>query len=80
MLFGLNAVSTQVLFTLLLKLALILFKLFVRRGRAYTVIETEEILSSFTRVLILLMSYSLVIHLKSLSDGHSTGQRLVFSS
>ncbi|XP_075543260.1 uncharacterized protein LOC142577673 isoform X2 [Dermacentor variabilis] len=56
----LNAVSTVVLFTLLLKIALILFRLLARRGRVYTAVETEEILSGLIRVLILLMSYNFV--------------------
>ncbi|XP_075543277.1 uncharacterized protein LOC142577673 isoform X6 [Dermacentor variabilis] len=59
----LNAVSTVVLFTLLLKIALILFRLLARRGRVYTAVETEEILSGLIRVLILLMSYTFkVLH------------------
>ncbi|KAL3198543.1 hypothetical protein MRX96_014359 [Rhipicephalus microplus] len=49
----------------------------LRENRAY--LETEEILSSLFRALILLMSYRLVVHLKSLSQGHGTGRRLVFS-
>ncbi|XP_077541945.1 uncharacterized protein LOC144154055 isoform X3 [Haemaphysalis longicornis] len=79
MVFGSNVVSTLVLVTLLLKIGLILVKFLSKRGRTYTAFETEEIFSGLIRVLILLMSYSLVNHLRLLAEGHSSGRRLLFA-
>ncbi|XP_077506116.1 uncharacterized protein LOC144115565 [Amblyomma americanum] len=58
MVFGPDVVSSLALFTLLLKVGLLLLQLFANRGRPYTAAETEEILGGLVRALILLMCHN----------------------